>query len=484
MLFHTPVFILGFLPLCLAGFFLLGRYAPAWAARWLLGMSLGFYGWWHPPLVALLLASILGNWACGHLIHHAATSAAERAWLRVGIIGNLALLGGLKYATFVWGIVAPGIPAPSITLPLAISFFTFQQIMLLVDQHRAGAPPPRLVEHAVFVVFFPHLIAGPLVRPAEILPQVRDPSFTRPNRDHLARGLTIFVLGLGKKLVLADPFGHFADIGFNAAARGEALTLLEACYALLAYALQIYFDLSSYSDMAIGLALMLNIRFPANFDSPYQAATISDFWRRWHITLGWFLRDYVYIPLGGSRHGLARHVTALLITMTLCGLWHGAGRQFLIWGAAHGAMLVVHALWRHAGPSMPAGVAHALTLFGVILAWVPFRAADPSTAWTYLRALGGEHGLSLPVLIVNAVSALGWVADPVPVLAHLGDARTLSLPEVTLCLALGWFIVLAVPNVARWSAVGRRRGVVAGFALTTQALFFAPGVAPFLYFQF
>jgi D-alanyl-lipoteichoic acid acyltransferase DltB (MBOAT superfamily) len=484
MLFHTPVFILGFLPLCLGGFFLLGRLAPALALRWLLAMSLGFYGWWHPPLVGLLLASILGNWAIGHAMGRAAAPARARWWLRAGIAANLALLGWFKYASFVCGVVAPGIPAPEITLPLAISFFTFQQIMMLVDQYRDRAPPTRLCEHAVFVAFFPHLIAGPLVRPAEILPQLRDPAFTSPNRDNLVQGLTIFLLGLGKKLVLADPFGHFADIGFNAAARGESLTLLEAWCALLAYALQIYFDFSGYSDMAIGLARMLNIRFPANFDSPYQAETIADFWRRWHITLGAFLRDYVYIPLGGSRHGLARHVAALMVTMTLCGLWHGAGWRFIVWGAAHGLLLVGHALWRLTGMRLPNPLAWALTLLAVILAWVPFRAADLPTAWAFLRALAGEHGLALPAMITHAVPALAWIATPVPLLPHLGDARTLSLPEVTVCLVLGWFIALALPNTARWSERGRQRGLVAGFALTAQAVFFAPNVAPFLYFQF
>ncbi len=487
MLFHSPIFILGFLPATLTGFFLLGWLGGAvWGLRWLLAASLFFYGWWNPSLVPLLLGSVLANWALARRIAAATDAASRRRWFILGVVANLLLLGWFKYLGFLAGILAPGATVPEIALPLAISFFTFQQIMALSDA-RAAPPGSRgtgLLAHAGFVAFFPHLIAGPLVRPAEIVPQLTAPGLVRPNAENLTAGLTIFLLGLAKKLVLADPFGRFADIGFNAAAAGHGLTLFEAWFALLAYALQIYFDFSGYSDMAIGLARMMNVRFPMNFDSPYQARSIAEFWRRWHITLGSFLRDHVYIPLGGSRSGLARQVAALLATMLLCGLWHGAAWQFVLWGGVHGVLLAIHALYRRVGPSLPGPLAWALTLLAVVLAWVPFRAADLPTAWAFLVALAGGNGIALPTMIIGFLPGLAFVADPVPVLPFLGDARTLSFPEVALCLALGWALVLIPRPIHAWTERARGWALTAGFALTAQALFFAPDVAPFLYFQF
>lgn len=487
MLFHAQSFILGFLPLTLGGFFLLGRIGGArWALGWLLLVSLVFYGWSDPALVPLLVGSILGNWALAWRIATRVRPRSRRLWLGFGVSANLMLLGWFKYTGFVWTMIAPGIPAPDIVLPLAISFFTFQQIMALVDASHATPPsrPPSILPYAVFVAFFPHLIAGPLVRPREILPQLTDSRLAIPNADNLTEGLAIFLLGLGKKLVLADPFGRFADTGFDAAAAGETLTFFEAWYALLAYALQIYFDFSGYSDMAIGLARMLNVRFPLNFDSPYQARSIAAFWRRWHITLGAFLRDYVYIPLGGSRAGVGRQGLALMTTMLLCGLWHGAAWRFVVWGGIHGMLLVIHALYRRIGPPLPGPLAWALTVFAVVLAWVPFRAADLPTAWNVLLALSGANGVALPTMIAGLVPGLGAVVDVVPVLRFLGDARTLSFPEVTACLILGWALVLVPPHLHTWSERARGWALTAGFAFTVQALFFAPHVAPFLYFQF
>ncbi|MGE0222307.1 MAG: MBOAT family protein [Acetobacteraceae bacterium] len=507
MLFHTPAFILGFLPVCVAGFFLAGQVAGRTAALgWLIAANLFFYGWWNPPFTLLLIGSVAGNYLLGQRIRclalaargsedpapfsrsgdlHRGTEAPARAarlWLIAAIAANLLLLAWFKYADFLLSIVAPDQPALGIFLPLAISFFTFQQIMYLVDCHRAPESAAGPLSYAAFVTFFPHLIAGPLVAPREIIPQFRHLSSPVPH--NLSVGLSLFLLGLGKKLVLADTIGGFADVGFDAAGRGETLSFFEAWYATLAYALQIYFDFSGYSDMAIGLARMFNIRFPLNFNSPYQARSISDFWRRWHITLGLFLRDYVFIPLGGSRHGMPRTLAALMVTMLLGGLWHGAAWRFVVWGGLHGVFLAVHAAWRRIGPPLPGVLARGLTLLAVVLAWVPFRAADLPTAWHMTRSLAGLNGIALPQMIISAVPALGAIATPVPVLPFLGDARTLSFPEVTACLLLGWIIVLALPHLHLWRPPARAWGLTAGFALTVQALFFAPNVAPFLYFQF
>jgi D-alanyl-lipoteichoic acid acyltransferase DltB (MBOAT superfamily) len=483
MMFHTTAFILGFLPVCLGGFFALGRFFNAtWALRWLVACSLFFYGWWNPEHLPLLIGSVGLNHAIAWKFRH---TDRPRAWLTAGVTLNLAILGWFKYADFLLHIAAPDAPALHITLPLAISFFTFQQIMFLADTSRGTAISlPPLLTYGTFVTFFPHLIAGPIVRPAEIIPQLAATDLARARIENLADGLLIFLLGLGKKLVLADMFGGFSDIGFDAAAHGATLTFFEAWYATLAYALQIYFDFSGYSDMAIGLARMLNVRFPLNFDSPYQATNIADFWRRWHMTLGGFLRDYLYIPLGGNRAGPLRQTGNLMVTMLLCGLWHGAAWNFVIWGGLHGLLIVIHKQYRRVFPALPRLFAQALTLFAVIVAWVPFRAASLASSLTMLRGMAGLGGIALPRMIVSALPALASIADPVTVLPYLGDARTLSFPELSACLLLGWLIVLTLPNVHRMTSRTRHWTLTGSFALSMQALFFAPHVAPFLYFQF
>jgi len=532
MMFHSPIFILGFLPVCLAGFFAIGHaLGTSGALAWLIGASLVFYGWWNPSFLPLLVGSVVANYAIACKIRH---SVRPRVWMATGVAANLAGLGWFKYADFVLHIFDPAAPPLGVTLPLAISFFTFQQIMVLVDTARvcdlhgcrsdvAVRPGPAMHDLAVpgiasrgwpgqarprhknaagaetrtaagkgyaflpyfaFVTFFPHLIAGPIVRAAEIIPQLADPDLARPHNDNLTAGLLIFLLGLGKKCVLADMFGGFADTGFGAASHGVDLTFFEAWYATLSYALQIYFDFSGYSDMAIGLARMMNVRFPLNFDSPYQATDISAFWRRWHITLGAFLRDYLYIPLGGSRVGRLRQTANLMATMLLAGLWHGAGWNFVVWGGLHGLFLAIHRLYRRRCPPLPAALGQALTLFAVILAWVPFRAGSLSETMIVLRGMFGCNGIALPQMIVSALPPLAAIAEPVAVMPSLGDARTLSFPEVSACLLLGWFIVLAVPNIHRMTGTARHWALTSGFALSVQAVFFAPHAVPFLYFRF
>jgi alginate O-acetyltransferase complex protein AlgI len=503
MMFHTTVFILGFIPVCLSGFFTLGRFCgAAWALRWLVACNLFFYAWWYPGHLPLLVGSVALNHSIAWKLRH---TEQTRIWLGIGVGLNLAILGWFKYADFLLHIVVPNASALHVTLPLAISFFTFQQIMFLVDIGRGAAGTaaedrasperpatmvrtepglPPLLRYAAFVTFFPHLIAGPIVRPSDIIPQLADPDLARARIDNVTDGVLIFLLGLGKKLVLADMFGKFADIGFNAAADGTALTFFEAWYATLSYALQIYFDFSGYSDMAIGLARVLNVRFPLNFDSPYQAANIAEFWRRWHITLGGFLRDYVYIPLGGNRTGPLRQTGTVMVTMLLCGLWHGAAWNFVLWGGLHGGFLVIHAQYRRLFRPLPAALGQILTLLAVIVAWVPFRAASLPSTIAMLRGMAGGNGIALPRMIVSALPSFARIADPVTVMPFLGDARTLSFPEISACLLLGWLIVLMLPNVHRMNDRVRHWTLTGSFALSAQALFFAPHVAPFLYFQF
>jgi alginate O-acetyltransferase complex protein AlgI len=453
--------------------------------------QLFFYGWWNPKFILLLAGSIIANYAFGQYILRLAQTGRQRAarrWLIVGVSFDLALLGWFKYANFLIqsaaGATGWRTPELDIFLPLAISFFTFQQIMFLVESHRGERANTGLLPYAAFIAFFPHLIAGPIVRPRDIMPQLLATDLVVPQADNLADGLTIFLLGLAKKLVLADTFGRFADVGFAAAAHGAPLTLVEAWYAAAAYSLQIYFDFSAYSDMAIGLARMLNVRFPLNFASPYKAADITEFWRRWHITLSCFQRDHVYIPFGGNRHGETRRNLNLMATMLLGGLWHGAAWNFVLWGGLHGLYLVIHGQFRRTRMTLPTCVARMLTVLAVVVAWVPFRASGLDATLAMLRGMTGCNGFALPQMIVHAFPPLAVIATPVPLLRFLGDARTLSFPEVSASLALGWIIVLLMPTVHELSERARSWTLTAGFAFTVQALFFAPHVTPFLYFQF
>ncbi|HEX2939511.1 MAG TPA: MBOAT family O-acyltransferase [Rhodopila sp.] len=236
--------------------------------------------------------------------------------------------------------------------------------------------------------------------------------------------------------------------------------------------------------MALGLARMLNIHFPLNFDSPYQATNIAEFWRRWHITLGTFLRNYLYIPLGGNRMGGWRQSANLAATMLLAGLWHGAAWNFVLWGALHGALLIAHRLYRQHFSPLPSRLRQAMTLLAVIVAWVPFRAASFDATQDVLAGMAGLHGITLPRMIVSYLPILAVVAEPVSVMPSLGDARTLSMPEASACLLLGWLIVLTLPNLHRMAERSRHWALVASFALSVQAMFFRPHIAPFLYFQF
>jgi alginate O-acetyltransferase complex protein AlgI len=478
MLFGTPLFLLVFLPLTLAGFHLAGRWfgrAPALAL--LIGASLVFYAWGRPADLPLLVGSIAANHALGR-------RAADPRWFAAGIAANLGLLAVFKYGSFIARVI--GWPEPHLSLPLGISFFTFQQIMYLAECRRGGRPPSFL-GYAACIAFFAHLIAGPLVRPAEIIPQLERATDRGFQPEEVAEGLMIVLLGLAKKLVLADGFAPMADRGFDAAARGGTLTLLEAWVAALAFSLQIYFDFSGYSDIAIGLARMFGIRFPLNFASPYKALTIQDFWRRWNITLSRFLRDFLYVPLGGNRQGEPRRLLNLMVTMLLGGLWHGAAWRFLLWGGLHGLYLIIHQEWQRRAPPwarLPPVQAQALTLLAVVLAWVPFRAPNLAGTMAMLRGMVGLNGLAMPAPLVALVPWLGHIARVVPVLPALGDARTLSLPDATASLMIGWFIVLCLPNLHEASPRLRAWGLLGTGGFTVQALFFAGVATPFLYFRF
>ena len=416
MLFNSYIFICLFLPVTVAGFYLLGGGGHRRAmVCWLVAASLFFYGWWNPVYVPLLLGSVLFNYGVGLLLGNAPTAGPRRLLLAVGVAGNLGLLGYFKYANFFVDNVAQfadiGWTAGEIILPLAISFFTFQQIAYLVDASRGRAREYDFLHYCLFVTFFPQLIAGPIVHHKEMMPQFAAGRMGRFISENLAVGVTIFAFGLFKKVILADNAALYATPVFDAAEAGKEVGLLAAWQGVLAYTTQIYFDFSGYSDMAIGLGRMFGIRLPLNFDSPYKATSIIDFWRRWHMTLSRFLRDYLYVPLGGGRRGPARRYANLMIVMLLGGLWHGAGWTFVVWGGLHGFYLLVNHLWRGlsrravqstAGPSAFETLAgRCLTLLAVVVAWSFFRAESLNGATVMLTGMSGWNGIEMSLLSTN-----------------------------------------------------------------------------------
>jgi len=491
MLFNSLEFIFLFLPAVLGVAALFGD-APArapWLAGWIALASLFFYAWWEVSYLAVLLASIGGNFLLGQAIARQGPGAAARRLATLGIVANLLGLGFFKYAAFLAGeanlIFDWQLPILAWGLPLGISFFTFQQIAYLVDLSRGDTRQPGFAAYAFAVTLFPHLIAGPIVRYREILPQVEGPGRRLGvTRENLTVGLTIFALGLFKKTVIADAMIRFADRPFDAAAAGVAVPLLDAWVGLLAFALQIYFDFSAYSDMAVGLARMLGIRLPANFNAPYKATSIVAFWRRWHMTLSRFLRDYLYVPLGGNRKGPARRYLNLILTMLLGGLWHGAGWTFLFWGLLHGAGLALCHLWRGLA-GQPRGTRFGrlagwvLTFVFVLLCWVPFRAAD----WAAMLAYYGDLFVPAPGQPLYRAADEAW-----PVALAL--AAALLLPTVEQVMARsGPVLVPSAPPLAGWRArlflwaPTTRWALVAGLAFAF-AVSNAFSVTKFLYFDF
>ncbi len=400
MLFNSLEYLFFLLPLAVLGFRYLGQ-GPLNSRQlvWLVACSLFFYASWNPAYLLLLLGSVTGNYLFGRALGKAAGGNA--ALLAVGIAFNLGLLGYFKYTGFFLDnlnqLAAWGIPVPEITLPLAISFFTFQQIAYLVDVHRKEAQDYSFLHYCLFVTFFPQLIAGPIVHHREMMPQFDSPGGDSTTLSNLQVGLTIIVLGLAKKVILADNLALVADPLFHSAESGTPLSMAEAWIAVLAFTGQIYFDFSGYTDMAIGSARLFGIRLPENFYSPYRSANIIEFWRRWHITLSRFLRDYLYISLGGNRRGRAARYRNLLVTMLLGGLWHGAHWNFVIWGGLHGGFLVINHAWRHLGRRVGldpdnAGTVRrwasgALTFLAVVVAWVFFRAQSTQGALSILRSM-------------------------------------------------------------------------------------------------
>ncbi|HEY0663492.1 MAG TPA: MBOAT family protein, partial [Thiobacillaceae bacterium] len=461
MLFNSYAFLFLFLPVTLVVYFLIGRRGHEAAIAWLVLASLFFYGWWNPVYLFLLLASLAVNFVLGELLGRAAAAQRGswgRLWLALGVIANLGVLGYFKYAHFAVSslneFAGTGLYVEAIVLPLAISFFTFQQIAYLVDAYRGITQEYRVSHYALFVTVFPQLIAGPIVHHRDMLPQFMRSGALSPSVRNISVGLTLFMLGLFKKTVLADGVAQYSTPVFDAAEAGHALTFFEAWGGALAYTFQLYFDFSGYSDMAIGAGRMFGIVLPINFHSPYKATSMIEFWRRWHMTLSRFLRDYLYSPLGGNRGGTALRYRNLMLTMLLGGLWHGAGWTFVVWGGLHGLYLSVNHAWRHLRRGFLPGVrlpkpmakllAWCLTFAAVVVGWVFFRAASFDAALAMLAGMAGANGVAVPNAIAVRLGGAWQVLLDVGVTSYLAGGSQFIFTWLWIAALLA--AVLAMPN--------------------------------------
>jgi alginate O-acetyltransferase complex protein AlgI len=439
MLFNSVEFLFLFLPLALIFHFCASRFDMRTAVIVTTLSSLFFYGWWKPAFVVLPALSIGFNFCLGRLIGQGDKRIA-RLVLILGIAVNLAVLGYFKYSDFLLSILQGRSPV-SPDVPLALSFTTFVQIAFLVETYRRKEAPP-FETYALFVTFFPHLIAGPIVRWHELGHQLTDKGRYKPDWDNIARGLTILCLGLAKKVLIADRLALFVAPVFDAAAQGSPVTAAAGWGASVAYSLQLYFDFSGYSDMAVGLGLLFNFRLPINFAAPFRATNIIDLWRRWHITLSRFLRDFVYVPLGGREHGRLRQSASLLATMTLGGLWHGANWTFIAWGAFHGMLLTLNHLWRAwRGPQPDSTARKAL---GWFLTFTAF-----AVGMTFFRA----NSIQAAVQMLQAMAGFGDATPNAPILVDF-DFWTMEKGYVTEQFARTWF-------GSYWSGVGTLATLVA-----------------------
>ncbi len=486
MLFNSYIFIFGFLPIVLFGYFFLNHKKLTSPAKILLVLaSLFYYSWWNVIYLPLILVSMFFNYFVGNKLSQEtqSTGKSKKSLLTFGVVCNLSLLGYFKYVDFfisnINAVFSSAIPFLELALPLAISFFTFQQIAYLVDSYRGETKEYDFLNYSLFVTFFPQLIAGPIVHHKEMMPQFANAENKTFSHDNFAAGFYLFTLGLFKKVVIADSFAPWANAGFDTA---ETLNFLEAWATSLSWTFQLYFDFSGYTDMALGIALLFNIRLPLNFNSPYKALNIQDFWRRWHMTLSRFLRDYIYIPLGGNRKGEFKTLNNLMITFLIGGLWHGAGWTFIFWGFLHGIALVIHRLWGKLGIKMNNILAWFITFNFANIAWVFFRALSWEDAIKVLRGMF-TGSVELPAELANKLSFLSnYGVEFGAGLQKIGPNK-----EIVIGLILAFIIALALNNTNKLveKFKPKRRNLLLVAVLFVYAVVaFLTVKSDFLYFDF
>jgi len=470
VVFSSHIFLFWFLPIALLLYYVVPK---SWRSLTLTLQSYVFYGWWNPWFTVLMLVSTLIDYLSGLVISRpGATPGARKAALITSVVSNLSLLGFFKYAVFFsenvgrlgeflgLGTIAAPDFLTHIILPVGISFYTFQSMSYAIDLYRGHAEPARsFVDFACYVSMYPQLVAGPIVRYGSVADQLKERSHTM---EGFVAGFTRFNFGFAKKILLANPMGKIADLCFEAGSLNAPL----AWVGVLAYAFQIYFDFSAYSDMAIGLGRMMGFRFVENFESPYKARSLTEFWRRWHISLSTFLRDYLYIPLGGNQKGRGRTYANLLLVMLIGGFWHGAQWTFIIWGGIHGLSLTFERWWREqVKMPLPGWLGWLMTSLVLLVTWVFFRAESLDVALRYLSAMGG---MDLGGEAASVLSAI--VFEPT------------NITLLIACAAVAWLL----PNTQTWLKEVNGWKVTAGLVLISVSVrvMGLQGFNPFLYFQF
>ncbi|PSF37691.1 membrane-bound O-acyltransferase family protein [Aphanothece hegewaldii CCALA 016] len=503
MLFNSYIFIFFFLPITLVGFYIINKFRLIkLSIIWLTITSLFFYSYWNfvptegqsstPQYFFLIILSLVFNHQMGAFITNCQPKSKQASILLwCGIAVNLALIGYYKYANFIFNsineIFGTQITLLQIVLPLGISFYTFTQIAYLVDAYRGETKNNNydLLTYTLFITFFPQLIAGPILRHDELIPQFRNLRKFIFSQRNFTIGLVWFCLGLSKKVLIADNISPWVGAIFK---NTDSVNFIEAWFGALSYTFQLYFDFSGYSDMAIGLGLMFNIIIPLNFNSPYKATSIVDFWRRWHITLSNFLRDYLYIPLGGNRKGNVRRYINLMITMLLGGLWHGAGWTYVIWGGLHGLYLCINHGWAKLNLKMPKFVAWLMTFIAVIISWVLFRSASFSDAMEILKTMVGMNGITLPASPQGKLAFLSHLGFQLKTFADFNYLPVVNGSKLNslMCIILLTFWVAYLPNTQEMIEKFRPNKWWAIFVgvITSLSLLSLNRVSEFLYFQF
>ena len=485
MLFNSYVFIFAFLPITLLGYFTLNRFEKyTWAKFWLVVCSVYFYGYFNPSYLWIILSSIAVNYALSFYFEKTRQrrSLFRRFLYGLGLTFNIGLLVFYKYLDFLFEVGSNLLNTDPIymglVLPLGISFFTFQQVSYLVDAYNGKAKPYGLIDYSLFVTFFPQLIAGPIVLHSEVIPQFERKKNLAFDPDNFAKGLFAFSRGLAKKVIVADNFGKIVTFGY---ANIPSLTSFESILTILAYTFQIYFDFSGYCDMASGIAYMFNIRLPLNFHSPYKATDISEFWKRWHMTLTRFLTNYVYIPLGGNRRGKLRTYLNVLAVFVISGIWHGAGYTFILWGLLHGIAMVFCRAFKQQIGKIPSAVTWIATFVFINVTWVYFQADSVASANLLLsRIFSGGFSLNfeLTETLLNII--------PISILANILEFNGILNLLMIAIVVLFTVICLSLPNVQEKTSTftpSLSNLLTTAFLLIWSILSLS-GVSTFLYFNF
>lgn len=484
MLFNSYIFVLFFLPLCIIGYFGCNHFGKRTPGKiFLLGMSLWFYGYFHAEYLFIIISSILCNYFFYMLLRGSSRAGRRKCFLALALLLNVGILFYFKYFNFfienINGLFKRDFALKPILLPLGISFFTFQQLSFVIDAYKGEVPEYRLLDYACFVTFFPQLIAGPIVTHEELIPQLLDEAKKRFQWGNFVRGIYLFALGLGKKVLIADTFGNGVNWGF---ANIELLDSTNAFLVMLFYTIQIYFDFSGYCDMAVGLGKMMNLELPLNFNSPYRSLSITEFWDRWHMTLTRFFTRYIYIPLGGSRRGKARTCLNVMIVFLVSGLWHGANWTFVLWGACHGICSAAGRLCKGAAERIPRGLRWLGTFLFLNITWVLFRADSIGDAGVFLGRL-----LKLDFGEVNAGLTAGFYLPECQFLDSLIPFTGIC-PEFFLLVftAAALFLLFGVRNAYEQMLAFRPDfgRLLVTVVLLVWCICSFSGVSTFLYFNF